>query len=88
MSELNEIIAEQSAQGVKIESIEKVCDEIKTCLLGNGKPGLVLRTDRLEQRGVFQTRLFWIFATAVIALAVKDLSGNLIGAFIQASGGN
>ena len=88
MSELNEIIAEQSAQGVKIESIEKACDEIKTCLLGNGKPGLVLRTDRLEQRGVLQTRLFWIFATAVIALAVRDLGGNLIGAFIQASGGN
>lgn len=61
----------QAVQGEKISNIEHACNEIKNCLLGNGKVGLVTRTDRLEQTERFRGKLFWIVATAVAGLLVK-----------------
>lgn len=83
---LNEFMTAQAVQGEKIESIEETCSEIKHCLLGNGKPGLVVRTDRLEQREAFKNKLFWVFATAVVALVVKTIGLDVIGAIARASG--
>lgn len=71
MTEIDEILQAQAVQGEKIANIEKACEDIRHCLLGNGDPGLVVRTDRLEQRDAFKTNLFWLFATAVIGLVVK-----------------
>lgn len=73
-----DIIAEQAAQGVKIDNIEKTCKEIKECLLGNGKPGLVLRTDRLEQKDQLRSKMFWVLFSglgAVLAKMVADMLG-------------
>ena len=81
-----EMMAAQAVQGEKIEGIEETCKEIKKCLLGNGKPGLVVRTDRLEQREAFKNKLFWVFATAVVALVVKTIGLDIIGAIARASG--
>jgi hypothetical protein len=86
MSDLQQIAETQAAQGEKIVAIEKACARIETNLLGNGKPGLVIRTDRLEQKNKFNSRLFWIFATATVALVIKTVGVDLIGAFMQTSG--
>lgn len=78
MPDLSKMLAEQAAQGTKIESIESTCTEIKQCLLGNGKPGLVIRTDRLEQKDKWKTRLSWVVVTAVVVLIVKIVGIDLI----------
>jgi len=83
---LSDMLKEQAVQGEKISGIEEACSEIKHCLLGNGKPGLVVRTDRLEQREAFKNKLFWVFATATVALVVKTIGLDIIGAFARASG--
>lgn len=88
MPDLTKVIKEQGIQGQKIEGIEKTCKEIKTCLLGNGQPGLVIRADRLEQKDKFKTKLFWVTAVAVIALIVKTIGVDLIGAIAKAAGGS
>lgn len=63
----------QAVQGEKIETIGETCDEIKSCLLGNGNPGLVTRTDRLEQKDKAKTQFFWIIVTAVIGLVATQI---------------
>lgn len=88
MPDLTKMIKEQAVQGEKIEGIEKTCKEIRTCLLGNGQPGLVLQADRLEQKDKFKTKLFWVMAVAVIALVVKTIGIDLIGAIAKAAGGS
>jgi hypothetical protein len=72
--EIAVLISQGAVQGEKINGIEKTCSEIKTCLLGNGKPGLVVRTDRLEQRDKFQSKIFWLMFTTVSAVTIKVLA--------------
>lgn len=87
MADLERIAKTQAVQGEQIEQITASCEKIEKCLLGNGKPGLVVRTDRLEQKDAFKTKLFWVFATAVIALLIKIVGIDLIGAIAKASSG-
>ena len=68
----------QARQGEKIENIEADCSEIKTCLLGNGQPGLVTRTDRLEQKDALKTKLFWVVVAAVAGLVVSAVYPEII----------
>jgi hypothetical protein len=75
--EIAVLIAQHAVQGEKINSIEKTCSDIKTCLLGNGKPGLVVRTDRLEQRDKFQSKVFWLMFTTVSAVTIKILADTM-----------
>lgn len=84
MTELNEILAAQAAQEEQIKSIAADCTDIKHCLLGNGKPGLVIRTDRLEQKDQFKTKLFWVVTGAVVVLAVKTVGVDIVGAIVRA----
>jgi len=46
-------------------------DKILKHLEGNGRDGLIVRVDRLEQTEKRRSRLVWIVAAAVIALVVK-----------------
>jgi hypothetical protein len=80
MSGQNDLIcdmhAEQAVQANQINSIEKGVDDIRTCLLGNGKPGLVVRMDRVEQREGIRSRIFWILFALI--------STGLVGLFFSA----
>lgn len=80
MADLDKISKEQAVQGERIENIATACEKIESCLLGNGKPGLVVRTDRLERTDAFKTKLFWVFSAAVVAVIVKTIGfGWIIG---------
>lgn len=51
------------------ERTESMCERIEKMdhtLHGNGKEGLVVRVDRLEQGEARRTKLFWILVTAVV----------------------
>ncbi len=69
---IREMHAEQAVQRTQIEGIVSGVSDIKRSLIGNGKPGLVVRMDRLEQKDVFQSKVLWtvfgLIATAVIGL--------------------
>lgn len=73
MSDLAKIIAEQARQGEQIENIDATCKKIETCLGGNGRPGLVVRTDRLEQKDKTRSKLFWIIIVAVLGVVTKSV---------------
>ena len=73
MSDLAKIIAEQARQGEQIENIDSTCQKIETCLGGNGGPGLVVRTDRLEQKDKTRSKLFWIALMGVFGVVAKTV---------------
>ena len=76
-SELHQIIADQSAQGVKLDTLNETCGRIEECLLGNGRVGLVVRTDRLEQKDKMKSKFFWLLFSSVVIMAVKVLADTL-----------
>ncbi len=73
---IRDMHTEQAVQASQINSIEKGVGDIKTCLLGNGKPGLVVRMDRVEQKEVIRSRVFWILFGLI--------STGLVGLFFSA----
>ena len=73
MSDLAKIIAEQARQGEQIENIDGTCKRIDTCLMGNGQPGLVVRTDRLEQKDKTRSKLFWIILMVIFGIVTKSI---------------
>lgn len=65
----------------KIEffSIHKKLDRLDEAIRGNGKPGIQLRLDRLESAQAIRSRLLWIIAGSVVALAVAAVWKLVIG---------
>lgn len=43
-----------------LEAIYKKLDRLDEAIRGNGKPGIQVRLDRLEQSGKRQSRLIWL----------------------------
>ena len=72
--EILDVAKNQAIQSEKITNIELACVDIKHCLLGNGKPGLVVRTDRLEQNEKFRSKMFWFLMTIVFGIVAKMIS--------------
>ena len=52
---------------------DKILAKLDSAVNGNGKPGLVLRVDRIEQISSGLTRAVWLLAAAAISVAVKLL---------------
>lgn len=65
------MIKAQAEQHVKIETIEKTCQEIHASLIGNGKPGLTTRMALIEQKEQTRTRFFWVMVAAVATLCAE-----------------
>jgi hypothetical protein len=65
----------------KIEffSIHRKLDRLDEAIRGNGKPGIQLRLDRLESAQATRSRLLWIIAGSVVALAVAAVWKLVIG---------
>jgi len=87
MADFERIAKTQAVHGEQISQITMSCEKIEECLLGNGKTGLVIRTDRLERKDMFKTKLFWVFASVSVAVLVKTIGIDLIGALAKASSG-
>lgn len=57
---------------------EKI-DKLDAAIRGNGKPGILLRLDRLEQDAKRQSKLIWLIVGAGITVAATGLTSMLIG---------
>jgi len=55
-------------------------DKLDEAIRGNGKPGIQRRLDRLEAVDAARSKLLWITAAAVVALAVGALWKLIFGA--------
>jgi hypothetical protein len=78
---MHELVADQGKQTAKLEHIVATVNEINSSLKGNGKPGLLIRTDRLEQKEKIKARIFWGLFLATIGLLVKAVSPAFGGLF-------
>ena len=63
----------------EFSAIHKKLDRLDEAIRGNGKPGIMLRLDRLEISEATRRRLLWIIAAAVVTLAVAALWKLVIG---------
>jgi hypothetical protein len=52
-------------------SIQAKLDRLDEAIRGNGKPGIQLRLDRLESAKANRSRLMWIIAGSMVALALS-----------------
>ena len=66
----------QSAQDERLEGIEKSCKRVETSLLGNGQPGLVVRTDRLEQKEKLRAKILWLVISGVVLLLLNAVASH------------
>lgn len=62
----------------KIDSVDTKIDVLITCVKGNGKIGLVMKVDRLEQARKRHVKLIWVLIGGVVAL-IANLAGHWIG---------
>ncbi len=57
----------------QFESIHDKLDRLDEAIRGNGKPGIQLRLDRLEQDARRQSRLIWLILGAAITAATSAI---------------
>ncbi len=55
-------------------------DRLDESIRGNGKPGILLRLDRLESAEAVRSRLLWIIAGSTVTLALGALWKIIFGA--------
>jgi hypothetical protein len=75
---MHQLVIDQAVQTEKLSTIGDTVEVIKLHIIGNGKPGLEKRTDRLEQKAKRQGKVFWLVALAsatVIIQTVADAMG-------------
>lgn len=57
-----------------IKAIHVKIDRLDESIRGNGKPGILLRVDRLEQAARHQSKLLWM----IIGAMITSISGALV----------
>jgi hypothetical protein len=62
-----------------LEAIYKKLDRLDEAIRGNGKPGIQLRLDRLEQNAKRQSRLTWLILGGAATAAGSSLLSWLLG---------
>jgi hypothetical protein len=75
---MHELVTDQGKQTAQLEHISETLSSIKTCLLGNGKEGLIVRTDRLEQKDKMRGKFFWALFGIVAALVIQSVAQSVI----------
>lgn len=64
---LTELAVGQKASQVKLDTVKEDLDAVKHSVIGNGKPGLITRVDRLERTEAFKTKLIWILFGSLVS---------------------
>lgn len=63
----------------QFEAIHEKLDRLDEAIRGNGKPGILIRLDRLEQDAKRQSRLIWLIVGAVITATTSGIVGWIAG---------
>lgn len=60
-------------------AINTKLDRLDEALRGNGRPGITVRLDRLEQDAKRQAKMIWLILGAVVPLAVATIWQQVFG---------
>ena len=63
----------------EFDAINVKLDRLDDAIRGNGRPGIHLRLDRLEQDAKHQSKLTWMMLGAVITAAASSLAMWIAG---------
>ena len=61
----------------KQNEIGRSLDKVVECIVGNGKPGIPLRLDRLERARKFRSTVLWLLSTTLIGGIASYVVGKL-----------
>jgi len=61
------------------EAIHRKLDRLDEAIRGNGKPGILIRLDRLEQDAKRQAKLIWLILGAVITALASGVVAWIAG---------
>jgi len=56
-----------------LEVIHAKLDRLDEAIRGNGKPGIMIRLDRLEQDAKRQAKLVWLIVGATVVAAISSI---------------
>jgi hypothetical protein len=76
---MRQLVIDQAIQTEKLSTLVTTVGEIKTHIVGNGKPGLEKRTDRLEQKDKSRGRIFWIVVAASATVIIQTVAALAVG---------
>ena len=62
------------------EAIHRKLDQLDESVRGNGKPGILIRLDRLEAAERSRSRLIWLILGCAVTLAVNAVWKHFVGA--------
>ncbi|MEZ6193748.1 MAG: hypothetical protein R3C45_21100 [Phycisphaerales bacterium] len=63
----------------QFEAIHEKLDRLDVAIRGNGKPGILIRLDRLEQDARRQSKLIWLIVGAVVTALASGITGWVAG---------
>jgi len=63
----------------QFEAIHEKLDRLDVAIRGNGKPGILIRLDRLEQDAKRQSRLIWLIVGAVVTALASGIANWIAG---------
>ena len=64
----------------QFEAVHVKLDKLDEAIRGNGKPGILVRLDRLESAEMTRSRLLWIIAGSTVTLVVGAVWNLVFGA--------
>lgn len=70
-SDVTELKIAFATMVVETSSMNEKLDKVVHSIEGNGKPGLNLRVDRLEQTGRLRSKVIWLLLAAIISAGVS-----------------
>ena len=74
-------MSEQFEQVCKpeFEEINRKLDQLDEAIRGNGKPGIQIRLDRLENAEAKRGRIVWLIVGVAMALVARSVWGQIFG---------
>jgi len=69
----------RSACEREFEEIHRKLDRLDEAIRGNGRPGITVRLDRLEQDAKRQSKLIWLIVGAVITTLASGIVAWITG---------
>jgi hypothetical protein len=63
----------------QFEAIHEKLDRLDVAIRGNGKPGILIRLDRLEQDARRQSKLIWLIVGAAVTALASGITGWVAG---------
>lgn len=63
----------------EFEEIHRKLDRLDEAIRGNGRPGITMRLDRLEQDAKRQSRLIWLIVGSGITAATSGIAAWIAG---------